>query len=163
MANVTVQARVTPKLKREAEAVLSELGLSTADAIRVFLHQVVNTHGLPFRPTVKHQTTLSTIPIVDQQDADSFPAVSDDEHPARLQQFKAEVAAFDRQLPELLNKYEGFFVAVHQGKVIASGQDKLALAQEVRDRYGNVVCYIERVIPDAPRKVRMTSMWAVRK
>ena len=53
MPNVTVQARISPELKREAEAVLSDIGLSTADAIRVFLKQVVNSGGLPFQPTAK--------------------------------------------------------------------------------------------------------------
>ena len=53
MANVTVQARVTPELKEEAETVLAEIGLSTADAIRVFLQQIVNAGGLPFQPIAK--------------------------------------------------------------------------------------------------------------
>ena len=53
MPHVIVQARVSPELKQEAEAVLSEIGLTTADAIRVFLKQVVNSGGLPFRPTIK--------------------------------------------------------------------------------------------------------------
>lgn len=53
MPNVTVQARVSPELKEEAEAVLAGIGLSTADAIRVFLKQVVNSGGLPFQPTAK--------------------------------------------------------------------------------------------------------------
>ena len=53
MANVTVQARISPELKKEAEAILAEIGLTTADAIRVFLQQTVNSGGLPFRPTAK--------------------------------------------------------------------------------------------------------------
>lgn len=53
MANVTVQARISPELKEEAETILAEIGLSTADAIRVFLQQTVNAGGLPFQPTAK--------------------------------------------------------------------------------------------------------------
>lgn len=53
MSNVTVQARVTPDLKRQAEAVFLEIGMSTAEAIRIFLKQAVNSGGLPFQPTVK--------------------------------------------------------------------------------------------------------------
>lgn len=53
MSNVTVQARISPELKRQAEAVFSAIGMSTADAIRVFLQQAVNSGGLPFRPTAK--------------------------------------------------------------------------------------------------------------
>jgi DNA-damage-inducible protein J len=53
MTNVTVQARITPELKEEAEAVLASMGFTTADAIRVFLQQIVNSGGLPFQPTAK--------------------------------------------------------------------------------------------------------------
>ena len=53
MPNVTVQARVSPELKEEAEIVFSEMGLTTAEAIRLFLQQTVNTGGLPFQPTAK--------------------------------------------------------------------------------------------------------------
>lgn len=54
MSKVTVQATVSPELKKQAEAVFAALGLSTADAIRMFLHQTVNVGGLPFQPMVKH-------------------------------------------------------------------------------------------------------------
>lgn len=53
MSSVTVQSRVNPELKEQAEAVFAALGLSTADAIRMFLQQTVNTGGLPFQPTTK--------------------------------------------------------------------------------------------------------------
>ncbi len=51
MANVTVQARISPELKEEVDATLSAIGLSTAEAIRLFLQQTVNSGGLPFQPT----------------------------------------------------------------------------------------------------------------
>ena len=53
MSNVTVQARVNLELKQEAEAVFSAIGMTTAEAIRVFLQQAVNSGGLPFQPTAK--------------------------------------------------------------------------------------------------------------
>ncbi len=53
MANVTVQARISPELKAEAEAILGAIGLTSAEAIRVFLQQIVNSGGLPFQPTAK--------------------------------------------------------------------------------------------------------------
>jgi len=55
MSNVTVQARVTPELKKEAETILADMGMTTAEAIRIFLKQVVNSGGLPFQPTAKRQ------------------------------------------------------------------------------------------------------------
>ena len=53
MTTITVQSRVNPELKEEAEAVFSSMGMSIADAIRIFLHQCVNQDGLPFRPATK--------------------------------------------------------------------------------------------------------------
>ena len=40
--------RIDPKLKANAEAILSRLGLTPNDAINVFLNQVVLQRGLPF-------------------------------------------------------------------------------------------------------------------
>ncbi len=57
MSNVIVQSRVNPELKQQAEAVFAAIGLSTADAIRMFLQQVVNSGGLPFQPTARRPNT----------------------------------------------------------------------------------------------------------
>jgi DNA-damage-inducible protein J len=43
-----VRARVDARLKRESEEILEALGLTTTEAIRVFLHQVRLHRGLPF-------------------------------------------------------------------------------------------------------------------
>ena len=43
-----VRARVDARLKRESEEILLALGLTTTEAIRIFLHQVRLTRGLPF-------------------------------------------------------------------------------------------------------------------
>jgi DNA-damage-inducible protein J len=53
MPNVTVKARVSSELKEEAEAVFAAIGMSTEEAIRVFMQQAVNCGGLPFQPTAK--------------------------------------------------------------------------------------------------------------
>lgn len=53
MSTVTVQVRVSPELKQEAEAVFAAIGISTAEAIRIFMQQAVNSGGLPFPPTAK--------------------------------------------------------------------------------------------------------------
>ncbi len=57
MSNVTVQSRVTPHLKAQAEVIFSNMGMSTADAIRIFLQQSVNEGGLPFQPHAKIPNT----------------------------------------------------------------------------------------------------------
>jgi len=76
--------------------------------------------------------------------------------------FKQEIAAFEQLKPSLLKQYADQYVAVYQGKVIASGDEKLALLDQVRQHFGNVVCYIEKVTPDSPRTVRMPSVRVVR-
>lgn len=78
------------------------------------------------------------------------------------QVFEQEVAAFERMRSDLLGQYAGQFVAIYQGQVVASGSEKLALLDEVREQYGNVVCYIEKVASDSPRTVRMPSVRVAR-
>ena len=57
MPNDTVQVRVTPELKKQAETVFKAIGLKTSEAIRLFLQQAVNTGGLPFQPMVRQPNT----------------------------------------------------------------------------------------------------------
>src|ERR1700726_4444034 len=53
----TVRARVEPGLKRGAEAVLKQLGLTSSEAITLFYTQVTLTKGLPFRVGVPSKQT----------------------------------------------------------------------------------------------------------
>lgn len=53
MTNVTIQSRIKPELKEQAEDIFEAIGLSMGDAIRLFLQQSVNVGGLPFQPTAK--------------------------------------------------------------------------------------------------------------
>lgn len=48
MSDSVVRARVDPGLKTDAEAVFEQLGLTTTEAIRLFLSQVRLRKGLPF-------------------------------------------------------------------------------------------------------------------
>lgn len=68
MQNVTVQARVSAELKREAEAIFAAIGLTTAEAIRIFMQQSVNSGGLPFQPTAKVPSPKSEHAITELAD-----------------------------------------------------------------------------------------------
>jgi DNA-damage-inducible protein J len=57
----TVRARVEPKLKRGAEAVLKKLGLTSSEAITLFYAQVKLTKGLPFPVRVPSKQTRRAI------------------------------------------------------------------------------------------------------
>ena len=61
MANATIQSRVNPELKSQAEALFAAMGMTTAEAIRIFLQQAVNEGGLPFRPMLVKQPNRETI------------------------------------------------------------------------------------------------------
>ena len=56
-----VHARIEPRLKKSAEKVFSELGLSTTEAIRLFLKQVELHKGLPFSIVVPNQATIEAM------------------------------------------------------------------------------------------------------
>jgi DNA-damage-inducible protein J len=57
----TIRARVDPELKSEAEAILKEVGLSSSEAMRLFLHQVVSQRGLPFEVKIPNAETVAAI------------------------------------------------------------------------------------------------------
>lgn len=44
----TIHARVTPEIKKQAEAIFQSVGLTTSQAITLFLKAAVNHNGLPF-------------------------------------------------------------------------------------------------------------------
>lgn len=44
----SIQVRVEPEVKREADALFEELGIPTATAITVFLKTAIREHGFPF-------------------------------------------------------------------------------------------------------------------
>ncbi len=56
-----INARVTPTLKHDAERVLSTLGVSTTEAITMFLRQVVLRQGLPFPVRIPNAATAAAI------------------------------------------------------------------------------------------------------
>jgi hypothetical protein len=76
--------------------------------------------------------------------------------------FEAEAAAFDRLRASLLEQFQGQYVAVYGGKVVANGDDRFELLREVHQKFGPVACYIDLVEADSSiRKVRIPSVWVV--
>jgi addiction module RelB/DinJ family antitoxin len=56
-----ITARIEPKLKARAARVLANVGVSTTDAITMFLRQVVLRNGLPFEVRVPNAETKRAI------------------------------------------------------------------------------------------------------
>jgi len=56
-----ITARVDPKLKRETEKVLKDLGLTTTQAITLFFNQVSLRKALPFAVAIPNTETARAI------------------------------------------------------------------------------------------------------
>jgi hypothetical protein len=56
-----------------------------------------------------------------------------------------EHAAFEKMLPELLQKYEGRVVAIYQGEVVAVGDDEAVVWKQTRQRLGPLPIYVQTV------------------
>ena len=56
-----IHARIEPKLKRSAERIFSEIGMSTTEAIRLFLKQVELHRGLPFSVSIPNAETVAAM------------------------------------------------------------------------------------------------------
>jgi len=56
-----ITTRVDPDLKADAEKVLNKLGISTTEAINLFLSQVRLRKGLPFDVKIPNKTTLKAM------------------------------------------------------------------------------------------------------
>lgn len=53
----TVNARIEPKLKADAEHILHTVGLSSAEAVRLFYKQICLHKGLPFEVSIPNAVT----------------------------------------------------------------------------------------------------------
>jgi hypothetical protein len=118
------------------------------------------------RAAVEQETTLlqrdgqavaAIVPIDDYRAFQEWQAAW--QRPSVPPEFEAEVAAFEQLKPELLERYRGRAVAIYQGQVIEVGDDKMDVLARVRERLGNVHCYVEWVEPDTPRRARVPSAW----
>src|SRR5207249_10826491 len=59
--------------------------------------------------------------------------------------WEQERRAFRRLRPSLLRSHRGRYVAIHQAKVVGSGEDKVALGLRVYAKFGYMPIYIGQV------------------
>ncbi len=57
----TARALIDPEVKKEAEAILKEMGLSVSNSVELFYRQVVAQRGLPFEIHVPNEKTMKAI------------------------------------------------------------------------------------------------------
>ena len=61
-----IRARITPDLKTASEKILKRLGLSTTEAITLFLTQIRLHEGLPFKVEMPNKITRETLKKTDE-------------------------------------------------------------------------------------------------
>jgi DNA-damage-inducible protein J len=72
-----ITARIEPALKASAESVLQKLGVSTTDAITIFLRQVVMRRGFPFELRIPSATTRKAIEELDAGHGKRYDAIDE--------------------------------------------------------------------------------------
>jgi DNA-damage-inducible protein J len=59
--NSVVRARIDERIKQEAAAVLSAMGLTVSDAFRLMMVRIANDKALPFEPLVPNVETIEAM------------------------------------------------------------------------------------------------------
>jgi hypothetical protein len=77
--------------------------------------------------------------------------------PPPLTKFDRERLAFARLKAELLKDYRGQYVAIHEEKVVGSGNKILDVALEAYRKFGYQAIYVDLVTDDVVRPVRLPS------
>ena len=73
-----ISARIDPELKRDAEEVFKELGLTATQAITLFYKQVELERGLPFAVRVPNDVTVEALERARaRQELESFNTLDD--------------------------------------------------------------------------------------
>ncbi|PCI01408.1 MAG: type II toxin-antitoxin system antitoxin, RelB/DinJ family [Alphaproteobacteria bacterium] len=67
----TLQTRITDDVKLKADALFAEMGISTTDAVRMFLMQSINLGRLPFTPRGK-TPNAETLQALNEEGGQSF-------------------------------------------------------------------------------------------
>jgi hypothetical protein len=65
--------------------------------------------------------------------------------------WRSEQEAFQRLFPDLLLTHCNQYVAIHEGKVVASGPDKMFVASQAYARVGYIPIYVSLVTDQPPR------------
>ena len=91
---------------------------------------------------------------MNSHDASTLPAPEIGQLASPPTKWEREYQAFRRLLPQLLQTHRGLYVAVHDGRVVASGADKVAVALEAFGHVGNVPIHVGLVSTEPEPVVR---------
>jgi DNA-damage-inducible protein J len=75
--SATARALIDPVIKKEAETILKDLGLSVSNAYELFYRQVIANNGLPFELKVPNAKTMKAIENSRQGKGQKFATVEE--------------------------------------------------------------------------------------
>lgn len=58
IAMTTIQIRIDEKTKKSAKKILDKIGMDMSSAVKVYLHQIVTTQGIPFPILTENGLTI---------------------------------------------------------------------------------------------------------
>lgn len=64
----TINMRIEPTIKAQAEKVFSNFGISVTDAINIFLHASIMEGGFPFQPKQPHYNKETLLTMQEARD-----------------------------------------------------------------------------------------------
>lgn len=67
MKNDTIQVRIDPEIKKEAELIINDMGFTLSSAIQLFLAQVVQKREIPFKITAHNPNWRTRTAIKDAE------------------------------------------------------------------------------------------------
>jgi len=62
----TIHTRIEPEIKSQVDSILSELGISTTEAINLFFRQVIRYRGIPLDLRIPNAETVAAIHEAEQ-------------------------------------------------------------------------------------------------
>jgi len=62
-----INTRIEPRLKSQAETILRKVGLTSAEAVRLFYMQVCLHKGLPFEVKIPNEETIKAMHSADKR------------------------------------------------------------------------------------------------
>jgi DNA-damage-inducible protein J len=74
--NALVQARIDGAIKQEASDVLSAIGLTISDAVRLLLTRIARDHAMPFEPLIPNEKTIAAMKEARHGKLESFDSIN---------------------------------------------------------------------------------------
>jgi len=68
--DATVRARIDVGLKKDVEKILSEIGISTSQAITMFMKGIKRERGMPFELKIPNEETLEAMREIEEGKAE---------------------------------------------------------------------------------------------